>query len=108
MIRRILFVSLASLAITLFTASDASAWVAFRAGYTHVGPFGAYQVGARTVATPYGARTVEGFRAVGPGGYRYGYVGGVVRPPVVGEYRPIVVPGPVVLPAYRPGVYRIP
>lgn len=105
----ILAVALA-IALTASYAQEAQAWGAFHRGYTHVGPYGAYHVGVNRVATPWGVRTTDNVRGVGPGGYHVGYAYGY-RPPVgptIGGYRPIPVPGPVAIPAYRPGVYRIP
>lgn len=112
MTRRFLFAIALSITMTAFAAQDADAWGAFHRGYTHVGPRGAYHVGVNRVATPYGVRTTETVRGVGPGGYHVGYAyGAAYRPPVgpvYGGYRPIPVPGPVAIPAYRPGVYRVP
>lgn len=111
MIRKLFLAALVAAAITFASVSPAQAWGVAHAGYTHVGPNGAYHVGETAVATPYGARTTETARGVGPaGGYHADYSTAYHPPgaPMAGGYRPVPVPGPAAVPAYRPGVYRAP
>lgn len=111
MLRTFVSAAMAAAALMTVSAATARAWGVAHAGYTHVGPGGVYHAGETAVATPYGARTTESVRGVSPaGGYHAAY-GTAYRPPgapVYGGYRPVPVPGPAAVPAYRPGVYRVP
>ena len=54
MLRKTLFLVLATGLVALLTASDAQAWGAYHAGYTHVGPGGVQHVGYTAARGPYG------------------------------------------------------
>jgi hypothetical protein len=68
------FLAIAVTLGTLSMAGEAQAWGAYHVGYTHVGPAGAYRVGATAAAGPYGGAYA---RVPGGGGYAgaYGYGG---------------------------------
>jgi hypothetical protein len=84
MLRKIVFAALAATLVMMLTSPAAHAWGCYHAGYTHVGPGGAYHVGYTRAYGGYGG--YGGYRAGygyhyggygGYGGYHYGaYYGG--------------------------------
>ena len=105
MIRKLLFAVFAS----ALGSSNAFAWGVAHAGYTHVGPAGAYHVGVTERVGPGGAtRVTDHVSEVGAGGYRAGFTTTAGYRPGMGTaaysagYR--VSPGYVG--GYRAGVYR--
>jgi hypothetical protein len=126
MFQNTLMAAAAAALATLLTPAAAPAWGVTTVGYTHVGPYGAYQVNRTTVASPYGyygpvgvtgspswnaaynatmARNTAYSMGMYPGAYGYGVTGSYygVTPygaGYAGGYR-YVAPG-----VYGAGVYR--
>jgi hypothetical protein len=108
MLRRYLFLMLASAAVALVASSQAQAWGAAHVGYTHVGPYGVQHHGRTVGVGPYGG--VYGGTHYGA----YGYGGGVYRAGygAYGGYHYGVYPGyyygayPAYGGVYGAGVYR--
>ena len=74
MLRKFLFLTLASAAMALVTSSQAQAWGAYHVGYTHVGYGGVQHYGHTSVAGPYGGYSGSHYGAYGAGGsYHAGY-----------------------------------
>jgi hypothetical protein len=76
--RQVLSLALAAAVAVLGTSSEAQAWGAAHAGYTHVGPGGVYHQGYTAARGPYGAyggayRGGYGYGARYGGGYYGGY-----------------------------------
>ena len=75
MLHRTIALALSSTAALLITASEAQAWGAVHAGYTHVGPAGVQHYGYTAARGPYGGYSAGHVSAYGYGGgaYRAGY-----------------------------------
>lgn len=75
MLQKILAPSLVAILLLSVSAPDARAWGAYHAGFTHVGPGGAYHWGRTAAVGPYGGAAwgrAGGYGAYG-GAYRGGY-----------------------------------
>jgi hypothetical protein len=70
---RILMAALVAAALALLTPSEAGAWGAVHAGYTHVGPYGVQHVGTTRAVGPYGAYSSTHVSGTGYGGTHYNY-----------------------------------
>src|SRR3954468_22235057 len=73
MLRKALFLSLATLLVPLLTSAKAQGWGGFHAGYTHVGPGGVSHYGRTAGVGPYGG----GYSGAHYGAY--GAYGGAYR-----------------------------
>jgi hypothetical protein len=75
--RNILVLAIA-VALAALTASEAQAWGAYHAGYTHVGYGGVQHYGYTATRSPYGSHSSEHAGAYGYGGssYHSGYSSG--------------------------------
>jgi hypothetical protein len=72
MLHKTLLACIAFVAL-LATSSQARAWGGYHYGYTHVGPYGAYHVGATGGYGGYGGyRGGAAYGGAAYGGYRYG------------------------------------
>ena len=69
MLKKTLFLAGAALLVTLAMSTKAHAWGVYHAGYTHIGPAGAYHVGGTRAYGGYGG-AYGGYHY---GGYGYGY-----------------------------------
>jgi hypothetical protein len=113
MLRQFLFLTLAAAAVVLVTSSQAQAWGAFHAGYTHVGYGGVQHWGHTSVSGPYGSYSGGHYGAYGYGGgsyhagYGYGDRYGAYGGYHYGGYSGYHYGGyPAYGGAYRAGVYR--
>src|SRR5262249_24511765 len=82
-LRKTLILALAAVLVTLAASAKVHAWGAYHAGYTHVGPNGAYHVGGTRAYGGYGGYGGAHYSGYhyggaygGGGGYHYGYAGG--------------------------------
>jgi hypothetical protein len=74
MLRKFLFLALAAALVTLLTTSQAQAWGAFHAGYTHVGYGGVQHYGYTSRSGPYGSYSGAHYGSTSAyGGYHSGY-----------------------------------
>jgi hypothetical protein len=104
MLRKTLFPALAAGLVTLLLAAEAQAWGGYHVGYTHVGPNGAYHVGATGVRGGYGGGAVYRGGAAYGGAYRGGAAyGGAYRAGGGVAYRGAAVGGYHYSPSYSGG-----
>lgn len=70
---RLLLISMTASALAFLTPSEAGAWGAVHAGYTHVGPYGVQHYGTTRGVGPYGAYSNTRVSGTGYGGTHYNY-----------------------------------
>ena len=86
MLRKTVILGATAMVVTLLTSGTAHGWGAFHAGFTHIGPAGAFHYGTTSVGGPYGAYSGAHYGAVGAGG---GSVGAPGTPGVTVLSRPL-------------------